>query len=62
MGKGRVAKADEFKGYDAIGLGELVIKKEVKPTELLGVAIHRIERINPNSGSWIIVPANGSRG
>ena len=39
--------ADEFIGYDAISLGELVRKKEVKPTELLEITIQRIEKINP---------------
>ena len=34
---------DEFVGYDAIGLGELVRKKEVKPTQLLEITIQRIE-------------------
>jgi amidase len=38
---------DEFIGYDAIGLGELVRKKEVRPSELLEIIIQRIEKINP---------------
>ena len=45
--------ADEFIGYDAIGLGELVHKKEVKPAELLEVTIQRIEKINPKLNAVI---------
>jgi amidase len=45
--------ADQFIGYDAISLGELVHKKEIKPTELLEVAIQRIEKINPKLNAVI---------
>jgi amidase len=44
---------DEFIGYDAIGLGELVRKKEVKPAELLEITIQRIEKINPKLNAVI---------
>ena len=33
--------------YDGMALGELVRKKEVKPTELLEITIRRIEKMNP---------------
>jgi amidase len=37
----------EYVSRDALGLAELVRSKEVKPAELLEVAIRRAERINP---------------
>ena len=44
---------DELIGHDAIKLGELVHKKEVKPTELLEITIQRIEKINPKLNAVI---------
>ena len=44
---------DELISLDAIALGELVHKKEVKPTELLEVTIQRIEKINPKLNAVI---------
>ena len=44
---------DELISLDAIALGELVRKKEVKPTELLEVTIQRIEKINPKLNAVI---------
>jgi amidase len=44
---------DELIEYDAIALGELVRKKEMKPTELLEVTIQRIEKINPKLNAVI---------
>ncbi|MFC1858174.1 amidase [Thermodesulfobacteriota bacterium] len=37
----------EYENYDALGLTELVRRKEVKPIELVETVIERIERINP---------------
>ena len=37
----------EYSSYDGLGLAELVMKKEIKPTELIEAAIERIERHNP---------------
>jgi amidase/6-aminohexanoate-cyclic-dimer hydrolase len=37
----------EYDNYDALGLADLVKKKEVSPQELLDEAIDRTERINP---------------
>ena len=37
----------EYENYDALGLAELVRRKEVKPIELVETVIERIERINP---------------
>ena len=39
---------DELISFDAIALGELVRKKEVKPAELLEITIQRIEKIIPS--------------
>jgi len=37
----------EYENYDAVGLAELVRRKEIKPIELVETVIDRIERINP---------------
>lgn len=37
----------EYEDYDALGLAELIQKKELNPSELLDTAIHRIESLNP---------------
>jgi amidase len=42
-----MGKLEEYASYDAMGLAELVRKKEVKPLELVDAAIERIERLNP---------------
>jgi len=44
---------DELISLDAIALGELVRKKEIKPTELLEVTIQRIEKIDPKLNAVI---------
>ena len=41
------AIASAYESYDALGLAELVRKKEVSPEELLDVAIARAEELNP---------------
>ena len=38
---------DEFRFVDAMGLADLIKKKEVRPVELVDAAITRIERLNP---------------
>ncbi len=38
---------DELTAYDAIGLRELVRKREIQPIELVEAVIRRIERVNP---------------
>ncbi|MBS3906814.1 MAG: amidase [Syntrophaceae bacterium] len=42
-----MAKAEEFGSLDALGLAELVRKKQIKPIELVDAAIERVERLNP---------------
>jgi amidase len=43
----------EYGSCDALGLAELVRKKEVKPGELVDAAIERIERLNPTLNAVI---------
>ncbi len=43
----------DYDSYDGLGLGELVRKKEVKPTELVEEAIGRIEKLNPQLNAVI---------
>jgi amidase len=43
----------EYGSYDALGLAELVRKKEIKPGELVDAAIERIERLNPTLNAVI---------
>jgi len=37
----------DFERHDAVGLADLVRRKEVKPSELVETVIERIERVNP---------------
>ena len=43
----------EYANYDALGLAELVRKKEVTPLELVEEAISRIEQHNPKLNAVI---------
>jgi amidase/6-aminohexanoate-cyclic-dimer hydrolase len=42
-----MAAFKEYAAHDALGLGELIAKKEVTPQEVLEAAIERIEAVNP---------------
>ena len=42
-----MAAFKEYADYDALGLGELIAKKQVTPQEALEAAIERIEAVNP---------------
>ncbi len=44
----------EYAKYDALGLAELVAKKEVHPSELVEAAIARIQRLNPALNAVIL--------
>jgi len=44
----------EYGNYDAIGLAELVRKKQVSPKELLDEAIARTEQVNPQINAVVI--------
>lgn len=46
--------SDEFARYDAVGLAELVRKKQVSPMELLSAAIARVEKINPALNAVVV--------
>ncbi|KPK92346.1 MAG: amidase [Deltaproteobacteria bacterium SM23_61] len=48
-----MGKTGEYSSSDALGLAELVRKKEAKPTELVDAAIERIERLNPTLNAVI---------
>ena len=48
-----MGKFKEYGSYDAMGLAELVRKKEVKPIELVDAAIERVERLNPTLNAVI---------
>ncbi len=45
---------EEYRKYDAIGLAELIRKGEVQASELLEIAIHRAEAVNPELNGMII--------
>jgi Asp-tRNA(Asn)/Glu-tRNA(Gln) amidotransferase A subunit family amidase len=40
-------KAEEFDRFDGLGLAELVRQRKVSPSELLELAISRLEAVNP---------------
>ena len=46
---------NEYGQFDAIGLADLVRRKEVKPSELINTALQVIEKINPQINSVIDV-------
>ena len=48
MDEQRLVPVDDFARFDAIGLADLVRRKEVSATELVEAAIARIERLNPH--------------
>src|SRR5262245_13487032 len=40
-------KFSELAGYDALGLAELIRKKQISPLEIIDEVIGRVERVNP---------------
>lgn len=44
----------DFGNYDAVGLAELVRKREVTPKELLNEAIERIEKVDPKINAVVV--------
>src|SRR5215475_7317817 len=40
-------KSSELADYDALGLAELIRKKQISPLELVNDVISRVERVNP---------------
>ncbi len=45
--QGDMSSLDDYEAFDAIGLAELVARREVSPAELLEAAISRVEALNP---------------
>ena len=43
----------EYDDFDALGLAELVAKRQVSPVEVVAAAIERIERLNPQLNAVI---------
>ncbi len=54
-------KDAEYASYDAVGLAELVRKKEVTPAELVEAAIARIERHNPTLNAVVYKAYDAAR-
>ncbi len=54
----------DYGNYDALGLAELVRRRQVTPAELVEAAIARAERVNPRLGAIVIssVRGRGRRG
>jgi amidase/6-aminohexanoate-cyclic-dimer hydrolase len=44
--------AAEYDKYDALGLAELIAKKQITPSELLGAVRQRVETINPKLNAF----------
>ncbi len=42
-----ISKHSDLASYDALGLTELIIKKQISPLELVDDVIRRVERVNP---------------
>ena len=56
-----MGKFAEYESYDAIGLADLVRRKEVTPEELLAEALARTERLNPKLNAVVhAVPEQGA--
>lgn len=53
-----MAKWDDLAPFDAVGLAELVRRKELQPIELVDAAIDRIERVNPTINA-VVTPMYG---
>ncbi|MGQ0647373.1 MAG: amidase [Gemmatimonadaceae bacterium] len=54
-------KEHEYIAHDAIGLGELVRKKEISPREVVDLAIARIDRLNPSLNAVVHTMADLAR-
>jgi amidase len=51
----------EYERHDAVGLADLVAKREVSPDELLDAALARMEAVNPRLNAVIVNLADESR-
>ena len=52
---------EEYESYDAVGLAELVARREVSPTELLDAALARLNEVNPAINAVIRVVEDDAR-
>src|SRR3954471_9933277 len=51
----------QYDDFDALGLGELVARREVHPRELVETAIARVERVNPKLNAVTIRAYDAAR-
>ncbi|MCP4005385.1 MAG: amidase [bacterium] len=49
-----MGRLDDYESYDALGLAELVAKKQVSPSDLLDTAVSRVEKLNPELNAVVI--------
>ncbi len=54
-------KHDEYRTYDAVGLAELVARRDVSPVELLDAAMARLEAVNPKLNAVVSTFADRAR-
>lgn len=47
-----IGPLSEYEKYDALGLAELIAKKEITPSELLDAVRHRVESLNPKLNAF----------
>ena len=55
-----MAKFQEYHKYDAMGLADLVRRREISATELVECALSAIERLNPGLNAVIRVLADAA--
>ena len=55
-----MASLKEYKEYDALGLADLVRRREVSPAELVGCALEAIDRLNPKLNAVVRVRPDAS--
>jgi amidase len=57
-----MATFEEYHEYDAVGLADLVRRREISATELVESALSAIERLNPRLNAVVRVLADAARG
>ena len=53
--------ADDYPNYDAVGLANLVHRREVKPEEVVAAAVATIERLNPALNAIVLLMRDEAR-
>ena len=56
-----MAKFQEYHKYDAMGLADLVRRREISATELVECALSAIERLNPRLNAVVRVLTDAAR-